>query len=187
MYSCKGFSIFAIILKRKLENRSYIVDLRNKITDKTEMEYRLDDAYFESLGTPEVKKGCVNVFVSINKEIDSFIFRFKIRGQVIVPCDRCLDDMVQPVSSDEQITVKFGEEYSDEGEDLVVIPELEGVIDLSWIMYEFIALAIPMKHVHEDGECDAKMVDKLNEHFLVSDGEKTDPRWDALKAAFDNN
>jgi len=166
MYSCKGFSIFAIILKRKLENRSYIVDLRNKITDNTEMEYRLDDAYFESLGTPEVKKGCVNVFVSINKEIDSFIFRFKIRGQVIVPCDRCLDDMVQ---------------------DLVVIPELEGVIDLSWIMYEFIALAIPMKHVHEDGECDAKMVDKLNEHFLVSDGEKTDPRWDALKAAFDNN
>ena len=39
-------------------------------------------------------------------------------------------------------------EYAEEGDNLIVIPEEEGEINVAWFMYEFVALAIPMKHVH---------------------------------------
>ena len=45
---------------------------------------------------------------------------------VWVPCDRCLDDMEQPVSSADKLMVKFGHEYAEEGDNLIVIPEEEG-------------------------------------------------------------
>lgn len=134
---------------------------------------------------------------------------FQTDGFVWIPCDRCLDDMEQPVSSTDKLLVKFGHEYAEEGDNLIVIPEEEGEINVAWFMYEFIALAIPMKHVHAPGKCNKAMSSKLNKHLrttsdddMAEDGftpeeevelmnEETetpvDPRWDVLKKILDNN
>ena len=48
------------------------------------------------------------------------------------------------VSSTDKLLVKFGHEYAEEGDNLIVIPEEEGEINVAWFMYEFVALAIPM-------------------------------------------
>lgn len=34
---------------------------------------------------------------------------------------------------------------------MVIVPEEDGYINVAWFMYEFIALSIPMKHVHAPG------------------------------------
>ena len=59
---------------------------------------------------------------------------------------------------------------------------------MAWYIYEFIALAIPIKHVHAPGKCNKGMMDKLGGH-LVGDGEdnseeseSTDSRWDVLNS-----
>ena len=44
-----------------------------------------------------------------------------------------------------------GDEYDDDGE-MLTVPITEGTLDVSWLLYEFIALQIPMRHVH--AECD---------------------------------
>ena len=75
-------------------------------------------------------------------------------------------------------------------------------------MYEFIALAIPMKHVHAPGKCNKAMSSKLKKHTARSteDGDDgyeddgvedditiddvpvaTDPRWDGLKGLLEND
>lgn len=67
-----------------------------------------------------------------------------------IPCDICLDDMDQSIETDNRLVVKFGEDYS-EDDDLVTVAENEGILDVSWFIYEFIALNIPIKHVHAPG------------------------------------
>ena len=108
-----------------------------------------------------------------------------MEGSVSIPCDLCLDDMEQPVIAKERLIVRFGEEYSEEDE-LVTLEEDPGVIDLSWFVYEFIALNIPIKHVHAPGKCNPAMIDVLDAHAANRSGdedeeEAIDPRWMKLK------
>ena len=171
--------------------------------DSCKYEFVLDNLFFANIDGPEVQKGKVNVVLVVKKTSRAFELNFQTDGMVWVPCDRCLDDMEQPVSSTDKLLVKFGHEYAEEGDNLIVIPEEEGEINVAWFMYEFIALAIPMKHVHAPGKCNKAMSSKLSKHLrttpddemdedsfvpeesneLVNDDTETavDPRWDELK------
>jgi uncharacterized metal-binding protein YceD (DUF177 family) len=133
---------------------------------------------------------------------------FQIDGVVMVPCDRCLDDMEVPINTNNRLVVKFGNEYAEESDEVVIVPEEEGSINIAWFLYEFIALAIPMKHVHAPGKCNKAMTSKLKRHSArnVDDEDEidnaeldedmslidevqssTDPRWDGLKGLLEND
>ncbi|UTW63826.1 DUF177 domain-containing protein [bacterium SCSIO 12741] len=55
---------------------------------------------------------------------------------------------------------------------------------MSQLLYEFIHLALPLKNVHNEGECDPEMVKKIEElnYGEGEEEESTDPRWNALKS-----
>lgn len=184
----------------------YNIDLKGLQADTTEFKFQLDNLFFEHIDAPEVQKGNVQAELKVTKRAQSYELTFHCEGVVIVQCDRCLDEMEQPISSDDKLKVKFGDKYADEGNDIVVVPESEGAINVAWFLYEFIALAIPMKHVHPVGKCNKSMTSQLNKH-LVSDetsegdaaegnemteedggGERpVDPRWNDLKQLIDDN
>ena len=174
--------------------------------DSSKYEFVLDNLFFANIDGPEVQKGKVSVELVVKKTSRAFELNFQTDGMVWVPCDRCLDDMEQLVSSTDKLLVKFGHEYAEEGDNLIVIPEEEGEINVAWFMYEFVALAIPMKHVHGPGKCNKAMTSKLSKHIRTTsddDAEETfvseetellneeetpvDPRWDELKKILDNN
>jgi uncharacterized metal-binding protein YceD (DUF177 family) len=132
-----------------------------------------------------------------------YLMDFHIEGNVIVTCDRCLEEMEQPIESDDLLKVKLGEEFAEIG-DIVVVPEEDGYINVAWFIYEFIALNIPMKHVHAPGKCNKDMVHKLSKHLRSAGDDETeedegvqedfevddreiDPRWNELKKILDNN
>ena len=117
------------------------------------MSFYLTIFFFAHIDGPEVQKGKVNVELTVKKTSRAFELSFQTEGIVWVPCDRCLDEMEQPVTSSDKLMVKFGHEYAEEGDNLIVILKKEGEINVAWFMYEFIALAIPMKHVHAPGKC----------------------------------
>lgn len=188
----------------------YKIDLKGMQADSCKYEFVLDNLFFANIDAPEVQKGKVNVELLVKKTSRAFELNFQTDGIVWVPCDRCLDDMEQPVSSTDKLLVKFGHEYAEEGDNLIVIPEEEGEINVAWFMYEFIALAIPMKHVHAPGKCNKAMSSKLSKHIrttpddemdeetflpeeesneLANEDTETavDPRWDELKKILDNN
>ena len=161
------------------------IDLKSLKEEETSLEFDLDDTYFEALDDAEVKKGSLHVSVSIRKATGFFELLFHTDGTVIIPCDRCLDDMDQPVETDNRLIVKFGSEYSEE-DDIIVVPEDEGILDTSWIIYEFVALVIPIRHVHAPGKCNPAMTKALEELSAdrSSDEESdqaVDPRWEKLK------
>ena len=163
---------------------TYSIDLKGLMEDVTVREFDLDDEFFSALDGSQLEHGKLHVSVSIRKVTGFFDLQFHTVGSVIISCDRCLDDMDQLIEADNHLVVKLGDTYS-EDDDTVTIDENEGMLDMSWFIYEFIMLAIPIKHVHAPGKCNSAMTQKLEElSGAVRSGEEeagaTDPRWSAL-------
>lgn len=170
-------------------------------------EFLLDNIFFANIDGPEVQKGKVNVNLAVKRTTGVFELVFQTEGMVLVPCDRCLDEMEIPIATTDKLFVRFGSDYAEENNNVVIVPEDEGYINVAWFMYEFIALAIPMKHVHAPGKCNKGMVGKLSKHLRTTSDdelnvdevdtsvdteiedveESIDPRWNELKKILDNN
>lgn len=113
-----------------------------------------------------------------------------------MPCDRCLDDMDVEIETERMLTVKLGDEYADEG-DMMILPYEDAILNVAWIIYEFIVLEVPLTHVHEPGHCNVEMMEALAAHLVTSSekpdgseeekgadeesGKPVDPRWNKLK------
>ena len=188
--------------------KTYQIDLKNlSFADTYEFDYVLENEFFESVDGPEVRQGKVNVSLSVVRMSSAFELNFHIEGVVTVTCDRCLEDMEFEIETINRLIVTFGEMYAETSDEQVIVSEDDGFINVAWYMYEFIALAIPIKHVHEPGECDEEMASKLNELCVdefdedgaslenedgeISEHEKSgrpaDPRWDALRNLIGDN
>lgn len=189
----------------------YKIDLKGMQADSVQYEFALDNLYFSHIDGQEVQKGKVSVVLTIKRTSHAFELNFQTEGIVWVPCDRCLDDMEIPVTSSDKLMVKFGREYAEEGDNMIIIPEVEGEINVAWFIYEFIALAIPMKHIHAPGKCNRAVTGKLSKHLRTNANEDSDdtfdmgmedevvveteeeveeaidPRWNELKKILDNN
>lgn len=182
---------------------TYNIQLKTLPIGKSIVEYHLDNAFFALLEDVDIQKGDLNVRVNISREAKQSELDFELEGKVVVQCDRCLEDMDQPIKTTGHLIVRFGKEFKDDGDDIVVVPEEQGIINVSWFLYEFIELAIPIKHVHSFGQCNAGMSNKLKEHIAIDAEDEdfaevnddsieanegaTDPRWDALKGLRGDN
>jgi uncharacterized metal-binding protein YceD (DUF177 family) len=192
---------------------SYKILLKTLPIGNHTIDYTLDTEYFKKIDGPEVQKGKVMAKVLVKNTGTNYELNFDLDGVIQVPCDRCLDDMDLSISHQSRLIVKFGSNYAEEGEDIIIIPEVEGEINIAWFLYEFIALSIPIKHVHAPGKCNRMMSSKLKKHLAKSledeedddeldmefddsepvidfeepDSQQTDPRWDELKKIIDNN
>ena len=160
------------------------IDLKGLNEGVNYLEFDLDDTYFKAIDAPEVSQGKVRVLLDITRTgNDFFTLDFHETGVVMVPCDICLDPMEQSIETTQRLEVKLGTENSEE-DDLVMVAEDEGILDITWYLYEFIALAIPIKHVHAPGKCNPAMIRALEEHSAArsgqEDGVAVDPRWEAL-------
>ena len=86
------------------------IDLLTLQEDSFEATYILRDEYFNSLDNAEIKGGDVCSEVTLTRVSPTeFSLSLKIAGAVIVPCDRCLDDMAQPVKGEAEYAVRLGQ------------------------------------------------------------------------------
>lgn len=176
----------------------YKVSLKNLPQGEHFFTYDLDRKFFEAIDSEEVRKGSVLVELTLKKMDATYELNFDIKGVVQISCNRCLDDMQQQIDAKSRLVVKLGKEYSEENDEIIIIPEEEAEINIAWFLYEFVILNIPLKHVHEQGECNKAMTRKLRKHRAISKTdddfdeddigfddeeieESSDPRWDALK------
>ena len=167
------------------------INLKGLTADVTPLEYEIDNGFFQSIDDAQVQGGSLHVSGSIRKAIGFFELKLHINGTAIVTCDRCLEPMDQPVDTDMRLVIKLGSENSDEGDDVVIVDEHDATIDTSWYIYESVVLAVPIQHVHQLGDCNVAMSEKLLELSTArssnADAEDIDPRWQALAKLRDKN
>ena len=161
------------------------IDLMALTAEETPLEYVLDDEFFAALEDAQVKSGSLHASGSIRKASGFYELTIHTTGTVQVPCDRCLDMMAQPIEADLSATVKLGTSTQDTDDDIIWVNERDGLLDIAWPIYESIALAVPIQHVHQPGDCNVLMSEKLKQLSAArssdADAQETiDPRWQAL-------
>lgn len=171
-------------------------------------EFHLDKKFFENMENPDIHDADLDVTLTVDHKADLYNMLFTITGTITLICDRCLDDLIQPVDTTYEIAVKYGDDYNDENDDLLIIPHSDNTLNVAYIIHDTVALTIPIKHVHPLGKCNRQMSAMLKKHRAHVPGDEdaeledrlideidsidtetsaddnapaTDPRWDALK------
>ncbi len=156
------------------------------------VEFELEDSFFASREIGDWKGGKIHVSIDVTKTSGVITLEFHLKGVLNIICDRCLEYYLQEIDSTQVQFIKFGEEAQEVDENVIVITRDEHQLDISQFLLEFLILALPLKKVHADNEdgtsaCNAKMIEKLEEHLIQEVEEKIDPRWDELKKLKDKN
>ena len=175
--------------------KGYSIAFKGLGEGKHDFEYQVGRKFFEYFDGGIVEDGDVNVVVTLEKRSALMTLEFQVKGSVKIQCDRCLELYDQRVESLTKVFIKYGEENFEEGDDVIWLKPDETHINVLNLIYDFIALSIPIKQVHPDDEegnsgCNPEMIRKLNTMSGgdVNDEEEqtTDPRWNDLKKLLDN-
>jgi len=147
-----------------------------------QFQCEIGNEFFSKYGTGLVSEGNFKVAVTLDKHETFLEVTFSIQGTVKLTCDRSLDVFDHPILVHSKIIFKYGDEDKEISEDVVMIHRGTETLELGQYIYEFIALAIPMKKLHPRFQDESDPEDKL---VYTSETDKKDeeidPRWEKLK------
>jgi uncharacterized metal-binding protein YceD (DUF177 family) len=168
--------------------RNYDVSFSGLKTGKHQFKFEIDKSFFQLFDTEqEFTNPKISVDVFLEKHTTFLEFVIKINGIVQLVCDITNEDFEHPVENEIKVLVKFGEEYDDSEEDVITIPTNDHAFNVAQLIYEVVALSIPMKKVSPNvSDEDLEILEKFSPKE-VEEEEKSDPRWDALKKLKDKN
>ncbi|MEX0997160.1 MAG: DUF177 domain-containing protein [Flavobacteriaceae bacterium] len=152
-------------------------------------EYKIDNTFFTHFEYDEFNNVDVLAKALLIKKSNSLEFQFSINGIVNVNCDVTNEPYDQEVEGAHNLVVNFGDEYNDEDDTLLVIPQGTYEVNIQQYIYELVILSLPVRRVHpgvEDGTLNSEILDKLKELTPKETEEQSskneiDPRWDELK------
>lgn len=188
-------------MKVKL-NRDYIIPFVGLKIGSHKFEFDITDAFFDNYEYSIIRNGNVKVELNLEKKETMLVGDYTISGVVQSECDRCTDPMDADVSGEYQLIYKFDTEPSDDESLIIVYPE-EFELNIADSILELITVSLPLRTIHEEGECNEEMIEQLKEYVLVEDvfedksddesfensededndddDQEIDPRWAALK------
>lgn len=160
------------------QEKDFVIQFKGLSTGLHPYSFKIDKEFFESFEYFETETGTINVDLELTKEPALLDLHFKLNGIIDLVCDRCLGNFSNTINGEFRLIVKFGDAFSEESEEVLVLPNTESAIDIKQFIFEYINLLLPIQRVHENREdCDPSMLQKLQNHNEQSN----DPRWDALK------
>ena len=168
------------------ELREFTIQFEGLKIGKHQFDYSIDNKFFETFNYDEFKSSEIAVELEFEKKSTLFELFFNIKGSVEVPCDLSNEYYNQEIGASIPLVVKFGEEYNDESEELLILPHEAYQFNIAQYIYEAVILAVPNKRIHPkvlDGTLESETLKKLQEHTINRETEEksTDPRWDKLK------
>lgn len=147
--------------------------------------FKLEKEFFERFENDEIRDGKVEIEAFLEKTERVMVMNFTLCGEVTTLCDRCLGEMRVPIEGSESLNIRLSDTEVSDDENVAILPEGAFEIDLAQWLYEYVAVRIPMQHMHAEGECDTETVSyiKSEEELKLEKEEngEVDPRWEALK------
>lgn len=137
--------------------KRYSIAYKGLADGKHEFSFDVGRELFEVFDCEEVRGGACRATVCMDKSQSALTLDVSIAGEVVVECDRCLEDCTLPVDYAGRLVVKFSDEIDDYDGEVMWIPAAEPEVDLAQYIYESILLSLPYRRVHPDGECDPAM------------------------------
>ena len=155
---------------------------------KHQFEYSIDNKFFEHFDYDEFNGANIKVDLILEKKSNMLELTFNASGSVNINCDLTNEPYDQQIESELFMVIKFGHEYNDDNEDILILPHGEYEVNIQQYIYEMLVLAVPSKRVHPgvlDGTLKSDVLEKLDElsprEKEIKAEEDIDPRWNKLK------
>jgi uncharacterized metal-binding protein YceD (DUF177 family) len=150
-------------------------------------EYQIGKSFFDAYNFDDFFDANINIALTLDKKNTLLNLFFKAQGTINVTCDVSGEIFDQEIEAELHLIVKFGEEYNDDNEEVLILPYSEFQLNIAQYIYEMIVLSVPSKRIHPkvlDGSMESEALKKL-EKLRVKEQKPTevvDPRWDKLKS-----
>jgi uncharacterized metal-binding protein YceD (DUF177 family) len=177
-------------------NRDYIIPFVGLKIGAHKFEFNITDTFFDNYDYSIVRKGNVKVELVLDKKETMLIGNYTIRGVVQSECHRCNDPIDINLAEGYQLIYKFDNEPCDDESLIIIYPE-EFELDISLNILELIMVSLPLRSIHNEGDCNEEMIEQLKEYVLVEEkfesedlsddsldkhNDEIDHRWSVLKS-----
>ncbi len=148
-----------------------------------QFHYEFGNEFFGKYDKGLVSEGKFTVDVTLDKRETFLETEFKLVGSVKLVCDRSLDEFDYPIDVKRKIIFKYGDQDMEVSEDVIMIQHGTEILEVGQYIYEFIALAVPMKKLHPryQDESDEEGIIYSSDPDEEKKEDEIDPRWEMLK------
>ncbi|MEL6533928.1 MAG: DUF177 domain-containing protein [Bacteroidota bacterium] len=165
--------------------KEYSIDIFGLKLGEHLFDYTIGDSFFQNFELSPVTKGQLETHLKLHKSERMITLIVSIQGEVELICDRSNDPFSHPLQLEEEVIFKFGDEDKELGDDVFQIHWDTQQLNVAQNLYEFVALAIPMKKLHprflEDETFEDEIIFTAEPEEDTSEEGSVDPRWEALK------
>lgn len=175
--------------------KQFDLDIYKLSNKKHYYEFDIDDRFFESFDDSLIQHGKLRVNLILDKTLTMIVADFSLKGIIELICDRSLDEFDYPVETEKQLIFKFGDQFEELSDEIILIPRESQKLDVSQYIYEFVGLEVPMKKLHprylqeEDDEAEQTKFIYSTKKVESKEDYSEDPEniWEKLKNLKDNN
>ena len=128
--------------------KDYIIPFIGLKVGEHHFDYQIDNTFFHNFEYDEFNAVDVKIDLKLEKKTTLLELYFLATGVVNINCDITNEPYDQTINDQLKLVVKFGNEYNDENEDILIVPHGEYEINVSQYIYELIILAVPVKRIH---------------------------------------
>jgi uncharacterized metal-binding protein YceD (DUF177 family) len=175
-------------MEKTMKTKEFSIPFSGLKLGRHHFDFQIDSSFFDAFEYNEFNSANVKINVVLDKMSTVMEFEMQAKGTVNVACDLTNEPYNQPIEGSLKLVVKFGEDFNDEDDEILVLPHGEHQVNIAQYVYEMIVLAVPSKRIHpgvKDGTLNSDVLEKLEELQPKAEKEEqtnTDPRWDALKS-----
>ncbi|MFI3265646.1 MAG: DUF177 domain-containing protein [Rikenellaceae bacterium] len=148
--------------------RKYNIPYKGLAVGSHAFDFEVDDAFFACFSSSEIERGNAKIHVDLQRQNNMLVAQIDIEGDVIVPCDRCLEDVELPIFYQAELIVQFSEQEMESDGDIMWLHPADDELPLAQYIYESIYLSLPYNRVHytdENGvsECNPDMLARFEQ------------------------
>ena len=150
-----------------------------------QFNFNADKKFFDKFNFYDFNDVSVDIDIDLIKKSTLLELNFSLKGTVNVNCDLTNEPFDCIVKHEAVLVVKFGQEYNDEDDEIIVLPHGEHKLYVDQYIFELIVLSLPPKRIHpgvEDGSLKSEILDILEDLKPKENSNLADPRWEQLKS-----
>ena len=132
------------------EKRRFDINLASLDDGSHTYNYELSQSFFDMFDYYDFDKANIKVKVVLVKSGHLMQINMQSKGSVELPDDRTGHLYRQPVEGKYDFLLKYGEEFNDDNDEMIIIPYNQPKFNIAQQIYEMAVLSVPMKHLDPD-------------------------------------
>jgi len=146
---------------KRADHSGYSIPVKGLPAGTHHFSFEIDGEFFGRYENSEVVGARLSAEVNVVKSSTLMNISGAIAGVVSVECDRCLDELELPIETEFSLIVKLTKDVDEEDDEIMMMDQSEGEMDLSQLLYDTVILSLPLQRVHDEGNCNPEMIEKL--------------------------